>query len=538
MRRDRRWARWPLAVLLGTALALVPLTGALATSMEGDGAGDQPGAVAIDDGDVTGPATTGVEDPTEGAAPDTTDDPATAGDPTESATAVSSAEELAAALEAGGKIVLAEDITLAADPLAVATDTQLDLNGHVLTGALRVGEATLTLQDTAGGGLMAGPTEEFPLIKGDGATVIAEGGAFSVSPPEWLELAEGLELVEKDGAWVVSAIPAHVHELTAYEAVPATCTEEGRSAYWACAGCGKLFADEAATTPVTPDELVVPATDHALEAVPEVAPTCTQAGTAAHWRCATCGALFADEEAIVSVTADELVTPASPHQLEAVPGIAATCTAPGRAAHWRCTVCGALFGNARATEALDEGSLEVPATGHVLAYHEAVAATTEAPGNLAYWECTECGTLFADEAATTETTLEAVTTPRLQVFTVTFDDCLVNTEDVKVSVTEGGTVARPKDPTAKGYVFKGWYLFDGTWPKDPYDFAQPVTGDLTLYAKWEEDPDAKPEAKDEKNDEPIPETGDTANAAASIMLASLGVLVIAGTTLLRRRFVR
>ena len=601
MRRDRWWAGWPLAVLLGTALALAPLTGALADAMEVDGAGDQPTAVATDDGDLADPVdptTTETDDPADPTDPATADpadpaegsDPVTTDDPADPKTAVSSAEELAAALEAGGRIVLADDVTLGEEALAVTTDTQLDLNGHVLTGILKVGAATLTLQDTAGGGLMVSPAEDFPLLKGDGATVVAEGGAFAVSPPAWLELAPGLELVEKDGTWVVAAIPAHVHELTAHEAIPATCTDPGTAAYWACAGCGELFADGAATTPVTLDELAVPDTGHALDAVPEVASTCTTPGTAthwvctacgtlfadadatqtasaeelalplapheltaiaevpascttpgtaAHWTCTTCGTLFADEAATMPMTTDDLVTPTEPHKLEAVPEIAATCTTAGRVGHWRCTTCGTLFANARATETLSEGALEVPATGHALTYHEAVAATTEAPGNLAYWECTECGALFADEAATTETTLEAVTTPQLQVFTVTFDDCLVNTEDVKITVTEGGTVARPKDPTAKGYLFKGWYLFDGTWPDDPYDFAQPVTGDFTLYAKWEEDPNAKPDPKEEeKNVELVPETGDTTNSAAAIMLATLGVLVIAGTTLLHRRFAR
>lgn len=51
---------------------------------------------------------------------------------------------------------------------------------------------------------------------------------------------------------------------------------------------------------------------------------------------------------------------------------------------------------------------------------------------------------------------------------------------VAVQVVDGGTVGRPNDPTRDGYTFKGWTL-DG----QPYDFAQPVTGDLTLVAQWE-----------------------------------------------------
>lgn len=39
---------------------------------------------------------------------------------------------------------------------------------------------------------------------------------------------------------------------------------------------------------------------------------------------------------------------------------------------------------------------------HTLVHRDAVAATCTAPGNEQYWECTECGKLFSDEAGTTE----------------------------------------------------------------------------------------------------------------------------------------
>ena len=50
------------------------------------------------------------------------------------------------------------------------------------------------------------------------------------------------------------------------------------------------------------------------------------------------------------------------------------------------------------------------------------------------------------------------------------------------NVTPGDTAAKPDDPAAAGYVFRGWY----TEPEcvNAYDFSAPVTEDLTLYAKW------------------------------------------------------
>lgn len=55
-------------------------------------------------------------------------------------------------------------------------------------------------------------------------------------------------------------------------------------------------------------------------------------------------------------------------------------------------------------------------------------------------------------------------------------------------VAPGKRATAPQPPTREGYVFKGWYT-DKEW-KNPYNFTSAVTADITLYAKWEEDPDA------------------------------------------------
>ena len=51
-------------------------------------------------------------------------------------------------------------------------------------------------------------------------------------------------------------------------------------------------------------------------------------------------------------------------------------------------------------------------------------------------------------------------------------------------VQEAETAIRPTDPDGKNLTFTGWYRDpDGT---NPYDFTGAVTGDMTLYAGWEE----------------------------------------------------
>ena len=56
-------------------------------------------------------------------------------------------------------------------------------------------------------------------------------------------------------------------------------------------------------------------------------------------------------------------------------------------------------------------------------------------------------------------------------------------------VKTGGTLTAPTTlPTVSGYEFKGWLTEDG----ELYDFPGAPTGQLTLYAKWEKNPDPDP----------------------------------------------
>lgn len=72
--------------------------------------------------------------------------------------------------------------------------------------------------------------------------------------------------------------------------------------------------------------------------------------------------------------------------------------------------------------------------------------------------------------------------------TVVFDENYYEAEDdtdtvyLEKTATKGGTVDRPPDPERENYEFAGWFSdANGTVA---YDFDEPVTTDLTLYAKW------------------------------------------------------
>ena len=70
--------------------------------------------------------------------------------------------------------------------------------------------------------------------------------------------------------------------------------------------------------------------------------------------------------------------------------------------------------------------------------------------------------------------------------TVTVDSA-DGTKPTVHQVEDGQTLAKPADPVRDGYTFTGWQV-NG----DPFDFTQPITGDVTITAGWEKNPAPTP----------------------------------------------
>ena len=65
-----------------------------------------------------------------------------------------------------------------------------------------------------------------------------------------------------------------------------------------------------------------------------------------------------------------------------------------------------------------------------------------------------------------------------------------NGTTTEVAIKEGKLVEKPVAPTMTGYTFVGWEL-NGV----PFDFTTPITGDVTLVAKYEKIEEEKPKAE-------------------------------------------
>ena len=308
-------------------------------------------------------------------------------------------------------------------------------------------------------------------------------------------------------------VPAKGHQLTAVEAVPATCETAGTSAHWKCDVCGKLFSDAEGKTVTTLVKLTIPATGHVygepvwkwnddftasatftcandtshvekadatvtsevtegscevggtrtytakvtfegkeytdtktepvpakghqLTAVEAVPATCETAGTSAHWKCDVCGKLFSDAEGKTETTLEKLAIPATGHAYGAPVWkwnddftASATFTCANDASHVEtvnaavtnevttaatCEADGVRTYTAKVTfedkEYTDTKTETLPAKGHTLTAVEAVPATCETAGTSAHWKCEVCGKLFSDAEGKTETTLEKLAIP-------------------------------------------------------------------------------------------------------------------------------
>ena len=193
----------------------------------------------------------------------------------------------------------------------------------------------------------------------------------------------------------------HTHAMTKQDAVEATCTTDGNIEYYTCDDCGKIYADEDATTELTMADVVIEAS-HALTKVDATNATCTADGNIEYYTCGgTCGKIYADEDATTELAMADVVIAAS-HALTKVDATNATCTTDGNIEYYTCGgTCGKIYADENATTELTMADVVIAAS-HSLVYYEAKEPSGKTNGNVAYYDCSDCDKYFTDAAGVTE----------------------------------------------------------------------------------------------------------------------------------------
>ena len=224
------------------------------------------------------------------------------------------------------------------------------------------------------------------------------------------------------------------HEIVSVAPKQASCSEPGNQAHWKCRLCGTLFADEAGTKTIQPEEIVIDQLGHDLRKVEAVAPTHTEDGNNAYYICRRCGSAFRDSEGKQPTTVQDETLAAEGHKEVIDPAVKPTCTEAGKTEGSHCSVCGKILKAQEEIKAsghkevidsaveptctkpgLTEGKhcsvcrevlvaqQTIPAMGHSMEKTEAREATCTEDGNRAYYTCKTCGKIYADAEGTQET---------------------------------------------------------------------------------------------------------------------------------------
>ena len=108
-------------------------------------------------------------------------------------------------------------------------------------------------------------------------------------------------------------------------------------------------------------------------------------------------------------------------------------------------------------------------------------------------------------------------------YTVTFDANGHGTAPTAQNVESGKTATKPADPSEAGWTFKGWYKEADCI--NAFDFATPITGNVTLYAKWTENSGGQ---------DVSPQTGDNSHLGLWIALMAVSLIGLGGVTVFRK----
>ena len=96
----------------------------------------------------------------------------------------------------------------------------------------------------------------------------------------------------------------------------------------------------------------------------------------------------------------ELTNDAAEHQIVAIEAVEPGCHYVGNVAYWYCAHCGSVWTDAELTQVSNAKSVIIPAIGGDVIHVEAKAPTATENGNIEHWYCEKCEQFWQDEALT------------------------------------------------------------------------------------------------------------------------------------------
>lgn len=152
------------------------------------------------------------------------------------------------------------------------------------------------------------------------------------------------------------------HELTPAEKVEATCTTDGKEAYYTCEVCGKHFSDAAGQDEIGDLDSygIIGAAGHSMTHHEAVTATCAAPGNVEYWNCSVCEKSFADKQGTQPLISTEI--PAG-HKAEKTDRVEPTAATPGNIEYWYCPACGQYFKDKDLTEVIAKEETVLAAIG-------------------------------------------------------------------------------------------------------------------------------------------------------------------------------
>ena len=197
---------------------------------------------------------------------------------------------------------------------------------------------------------------------------------------------------------------------TLQEAVEATCTKPGTTAFIQCTDCGATvqraevtYKDHAGGTATCTKKAKCTAcgqeygevnpNNHTLTEHAAVPSNCTDHGTKAYWECTECKKLFSDAQATTVITApqEEALNPAVHKNLKKISKQDATCSAEGHEEHWFCDGCNKYYSDANAATQIQQSATVITKKPHTWGKMTLVEGSCAAGGK-ATRTCSVCKT--------------------------------------------------------------------------------------------------------------------------------------------------